>query len=53
MKIAILLMLFAITATLPIKAANSTDPAGCTPTGELIYYPDCGGPPTSGFLAGV
>jgi len=42
MKILILLMLFAIAASLPLKAANARSPAESAPTGELIFYPACG-----------
>jgi len=43
-EIFILLMLFAIAASLPIKAASARSPAESSPTGELINYPDCGHP---------
>jgi hypothetical protein len=42
MKILIVLMLFAIAASLPLKAANARSPAEAAPTGELIYHPACG-----------
>jgi hypothetical protein len=42
MKTVILLMLFAIAASLPLKAANARSPDESVPTGELIYYPQCG-----------
>jgi len=42
MKILILLMLFAVAASLPLKAANARSPAESAPTGELIFYPACG-----------
>jgi hypothetical protein len=41
MKIVILLMLFAIAASLPLKAAHARSPAESVPNGELIYYPQC------------
>jgi hypothetical protein len=44
MKIAILMMLFAIAASLPLTAVNAKSPAESAPTRELIYYPDCGYP---------
>ena len=42
MKILIVIMLFAIAASLPLKAANARSPAESAPTGELIFYPACG-----------
>jgi hypothetical protein len=42
MKILIVLILFAIAASLPLKAASARSPAEVAPTGELIYYPACG-----------
>ena len=47
MKILILLILFAIAASLPLKAARARSPAESAPTGELINYPDCGSPQDS------
>ena len=44
MKSLFVLMLFAIAASLPIKAASARSPAESAPTGELINYPDCGYP---------
>ena len=49
MKIAILLMLFAIAASLPLKAGNAKSLADSAPTAELIYYPKCGYPQGSAF----
>ena len=49
MKIATLLMLFAIAASLPLKAANGRSLAESAPTGELIYLPECGYPQGSAF----
>ena len=42
MKILIVLMLFAIVASLPLKAASARSPGESAPTGELIFYPECG-----------
>ena len=42
MKSLVMLMLFAIAASLPMKAAEARSAAESAPTGELIFYPACG-----------